>query len=206
MVLFDSDNSFVNAIDTAISMNSVSRYVINEHLKRNEVACGIGIDYGKMLATKTGIRRHGNEQRNYQNLVWLGKPANIASKLTDIAYKPAESVNIPAVSVARGSSNWKWRPEWCENVVSGFKKDYISNCWRHDDPSVESFIMSDVPITIRAKTPPILMTKTVYDGFKAARPRDPSVLARRWEKVEITVPEYSDQVYGGDVVWKLFGP
>ena len=53
-----------------------------------------------MLATKTGIRRHGQEQGNYRNLVWLGRPANVASKLTDAANKPAEYVSVPMVDVA----------------------------------------------------------------------------------------------------------
>ena len=46
-------------------------YIINRHFKANEVECGIGIDAGKMLATKTGLRRKGAEQANYKNLVWL---------------------------------------------------------------------------------------------------------------------------------------
>jgi len=53
-----------------------------------------------MLATKTGIRRHGDEQGNYRNLAWLGRPANVASKLTDAANKPAEYNSVPRVSVA----------------------------------------------------------------------------------------------------------
>jgi hypothetical protein len=53
-----------------------------------------------MLATKTGIRRHGEQQGNYRNLVWLGRPANVASKLTDLANKPGEGFNVPMVSVA----------------------------------------------------------------------------------------------------------
>jgi class 3 adenylate cyclase len=82
MVIFDRKDAFVNAVNCAIAMNTVSKHIINRHFKANEVACGIGIDCGKMLATKTGVRRHGNEQVNYRNLVWLGRPANIASKLT----------------------------------------------------------------------------------------------------------------------------
>ena len=100
MVLFDSDGAGANAVECAFSMNTVGQHVLNKHFKANDVTFGIGIDCGKMLATKTGIRRHGHEQANYRNLVWLGRPANIASKLTDLANKPAESVEIPAVRVA----------------------------------------------------------------------------------------------------------
>jgi adenylate cyclase len=100
MVLFDAQDCFKNAVHCAIAMNTISQYIINEHFKANEVKFGIGIDYGRMLATKTGIRRHGEEQGNYRNLVWLGRPANVASKLTDAANKPAEYVTVPMVDVA----------------------------------------------------------------------------------------------------------
>src|SRR5690606_1769140 len=49
--------------------------------------CGIGIDYGQMLITKAGAARRGAEREFYRSLVWLGRPANVASKLTDIANK-----------------------------------------------------------------------------------------------------------------------
>jgi class 3 adenylate cyclase len=100
MVIFDRRDAFVNAVHCAISMNTVSQHIINRHFKANEVTCGIGIDAGNMLTTKTGVRRHGSEQGNYRNLVWLGRPANIASKLTDIANKPSESVEVDVVHVA----------------------------------------------------------------------------------------------------------
>jgi adenylate cyclase len=85
MMLFDSGNCFTQAVDTAVLINSVCQYIINEHFEHNEVTFGIGIDYGSMLAAKTGIRRHGNAQQSYRSLVWLGRPANVASKLTDQA-------------------------------------------------------------------------------------------------------------------------
>lgn len=100
MVLFDTKDCFKNAIHCAIAMNTVSQHIINQHFKANEVRFGIGIDHGRMLVTKAGIRRHGEEQGNYRNLVWLGRPANVASKLTDAANKPAEYVTVPEVRVA----------------------------------------------------------------------------------------------------------
>jgi adenylate cyclase len=100
MVLFDADNCFTDAVHCAIAMNTVSQYIINKHFKANEVRFGIGIDYGRMLVTKAGIRRHGSEQGNYRNLVWLGRPANVASKLTDSANKPAEFETVQVVRVA----------------------------------------------------------------------------------------------------------
>jgi class 3 adenylate cyclase len=83
MVLFEPRNCFQSAIDTAKLMNSVCKYVINSQFQHNDIRFGIGIAYARMLATKTGIRRHGIAQQSYRSLVWLGRPANIASKLTD---------------------------------------------------------------------------------------------------------------------------
>ena len=53
-----------------------------------------------MLATKTGLRRHGSAQQSYRSLVWLGRPANVASKLTDQANKPEEVSESNKVNVA----------------------------------------------------------------------------------------------------------
>lgn len=100
MVLFDVNRCFANAVNCAIAMNTVAKHIINNQFKANEVRFGIGIDYGRMLVTKTGIRRHGSEQGSYRNLVWLGRPANVASKLTDAANKPAEYDDIDTVRVA----------------------------------------------------------------------------------------------------------
>jgi adenylate cyclase len=100
MVLFDAQDCFENAVHCAVAMNTISQHIINKYFKADEVKFGIGIDYGRMLATKTGIRRHGSEQANYRNLVWLSRPANVASKLTDAAKKSAEYITVPAAQVA----------------------------------------------------------------------------------------------------------
>jgi len=85
MVVFDAEECFPKAINTAVLMNSVSRFVLNTNYPRNKVRCGIGIDYGKMFVIKAGVRRAGQDNADYKSLVWLGRPANIASKLTDAA-------------------------------------------------------------------------------------------------------------------------
>ena len=37
MMLFDTPNCFTNAVNTAILINSVCKYVINKHFAHNEV-------------------------------------------------------------------------------------------------------------------------------------------------------------------------
>jgi class 3 adenylate cyclase len=59
MVLFNPSTAFTDAVNAAILMNTICKYVLNKHFKQNEVTCGIGIDYGRMLATKTGCAATG---------------------------------------------------------------------------------------------------------------------------------------------------
>jgi adenylate cyclase len=87
MVVFPPKDCFTKAVDCAILMNTISSKIINKHFTLNEFKCGIGIDYGDMLVLKTGVAKQGKELATYKNLVWIGKPANIASRLTDVANK-----------------------------------------------------------------------------------------------------------------------
>jgi adenylate cyclase len=216
MVIFESDNCFVSAVETAISMNSTAQFVINKHFLGNEITCGIGIDSGPMLATKTGFSRRGVEQQAYRSLVWLGRPANVASKLTDIANKPAQSFTYQNLEVCRtipdsaigrallGTTPWIWRPEAWTSFLKGFAKDLFSNTWRHQDPAVTGFRMTDETFVARGATPPILMTAAVYDGFRTAVPHH-EIFGNNWlYPIEVNVPGYSGQVYAGDIFWVAF--
>lgn len=200
MVLFDCTDCFRKAVDCAILMNSTAQYVINKHFTRNEVHCGIGIDTGRMLVTKTGFRRRGVEQHNYKSVVWLGRPANVASKLTDIANKPSEGIECDKVRVAYGnifSVDWYWQNEW----PSEFLKN-ISNSGGtivHSNPNYRSHYMTTEYVETRAATPPILMTAPVYRGLKTAHPNVDYVQAGWFSKVVVEVPGYSGDVFGGDV-------
>jgi len=215
MVIFDRAGAHANAVECAISMNTVSKYIINKHFRANEIACGIGIDYGRMLATKTGIRRHGAEQGNYRNLVWLGSPANVASKLTDLANKPGERLEGTKVCVAyrrppgalsslligAPAAPWEWREEWPSDFVQNLEVKYAPTRIEHASPNFESFYTLPVTLEIRPSTPPILMTKAVWDGYKAAKPNDAAVKRMMFDRVEIEASAYNGEIYGGDVIY-----
>ena len=205
MVIFDCADCFGKAIDCAILMNSTAKYVINRHFKQNEVQCGIGIDTGKMLVTKTGFRRNGHEQHNYKNLVWLGRPANVASKLTDIANQNGESMILDKVSVAYANTligNWTWIEEYPNSFVKNLEVN--GGTIRHKNPYFQSFFCTTEGYEKRPSTPPILMTAPVFNGFKAARPNDASVKNGWFKSVAIEVSGYSGIVYGGDVIYTAF--
>ncbi|MEO7522335.1 MAG: adenylate/guanylate cyclase domain-containing protein [Gemmatimonas sp.] len=88
MVVFDRQDCFVNAVRTAILCQTVAQKIIDRRITSFAFKCGVGIDFGKMLIVKAGASRRGAEMEFYRSHVWLGRPANVASKLTDIAAKP----------------------------------------------------------------------------------------------------------------------
>lgn len=46
-----------------------------------KVKCGVGVDYGKSRAVRAGIR-------NSNDLIWIGRPPNMAAKMSDIRKYP----------------------------------------------------------------------------------------------------------------------
>ena len=200
------DACFCYGVYCAILMNSTAQYVINKHFTRNEVKCGIGIDTGKMLVTKTGFRRRGIEQNNYKNLVWLGRPANVASKLTDIANKSSEGIDCDIVRVAYQSafsSDWFWTDVWPNQFAKDVSHTLLGGM-THSNPNYRSHFMTSKYVETRTATKPILMTKPVYHGLKAAHP-DVDYVKNGWfTKVVVEVPGYGDDVYGGDVTFTAF--
>lgn len=208
MVLFDNQNGFTDALDCAVLMNTVASRIINKYFKQNEVACGIGIDAGKMLVTKTGIIKRGEDGPSYKNLVWLGRPANVASKLTDLANKDAEKITVTMVRAA------------FDKLFPAYDGDFrIEEFWPHDfvkqlgtgsAPHNHAFHTSGVfrrietferEIEMKAKTPPILMTRAVWDGFRKANPGREMVTNADWVyRVQVKVPGFDDLVYGCNLI------
>ncbi|MDR5809114.1 adenylate/guanylate cyclase domain-containing protein [Caballeronia sp. LZ019] len=210
MVLYDVEDCFSNAVHTAFAMNTVAKHIINKYFKRNEVECGIGIDFGRMLVTKTGFRRHGVQRHNYRSLVWLGRPANVASKLTDIANKGATYRDEPAVHVGRMyGSEALWTTEPVETFLPKLEVEYLGTgrLFRHSDAYVFGFFPTTRRVAITPDSPPILMTRVVYDGYRSKNPTAKSIVNNWIKRCDVIVPGYSDVVFGGDVTFvELQGP
>jgi class 3 adenylate cyclase len=230
MVIFNPKTAFVDAVSTAILMNSAAKHLVNRHFKHNDVSCGIGIDYGRMLATKTGVRRHGSEQGNYRSLVWLGRPANVASKLTDQANKTAErtrnvvsvatltppnplsifasqglgilSQPLTGLAAAFAGGDWSWNEVELKAFIERLNINYLDYSLRHSNPDFRSFYLTTATTT--ATTPPILMTEVVYQGYRKAMPDADSIKKGWWHRVAVSVPSYDGGVYGGNLVFPTF--
>ena len=158
-----------------------------------------------MLATKTGIRRHGSAQQSYRSLVWLGRPANVASKLTDHANKAEESIDITKARVAYVSAlgDLRYENEWPSEVLQKFT--YNGNgLMVHCNPTFHSWTTFTEKLVTRAGTPPILMSDRVYVGYKAAQPLADAVRHSWYKALPNPVPDVPGTVYGGDVIYLTF--
>ena len=86
MVVFPPDDCYKKAVFCAITINHIAS-LINKKFDNFEFKCGIGVDYGKISVMKVGIKKMGTENDDNKGLVWVGYPANFASRLTDCANK-----------------------------------------------------------------------------------------------------------------------
>lgn len=220
MVVFDKENCFKNAVNTAILLNSVATRVLNKLFTNNEVTCGIGIDYGKMLVSKAGIRKNGDENIPYKSLVWLGRPANIASKLTDLANKTiVKEISYQTPIVREGykypsTNEWIWFATDLETFLNNHLKKDLENrpgelgyrpVYRHTKDYFQGFYLSskEKNESSTINTPSILMTKEVYEGFKKDNPEADSIKNDWWKKQsDNLLKDY--EVYGSSLYFTTF--
>lgn len=218
MAVFPPKNCFTNAVDCAVSINTVATRIINQHFKLNDFKCGIGIDYGSMLVLKNGIIKQGKDRTAYKNLVWIGKPANIASRLTDIAnkeistirfkvhYNPYNYGSILGIGSLLGGNVSSNRQIFQNRIaiddISDIEfaqkiswNDVLKMCY--SGGQFIKFEKIETKITNKA----ILMTEAVYKGFKTENPTRDSVTKNYWTEQKVEVKDYTGKVFGGHPYW-----
>lgn len=196
MVVFDRDNCCRNALNTAILMTSVVQYVLNPQISLVKVKAGIGIDFGKMLVTKTGVIKQGDENDPNKALVWLGKPANVASKLTDVANK---TNGVSEKKVFEGHYYDALEESGWYTFSTGDFLDRIvgsGGTITHQADTFETFYTFH---TKPSENPPILFTKYFYDQYVKEHPNQSDIKNKRWKNQNIKVSGYSNKIMGGDV-------
>lgn len=95
------------ALDMQRVINNVLNYELNKIFFAEKIECGIGIDFGNILAMKVGTRGIEN-----QGIVWPSSVTNTASKLADSA--EADEIRITSsiynvcsfISTANGSDSF----------------------------------------------------------------------------------------------------
>lgn len=221
MIVFPSDNCFTSAVDCAISIFHISHYLINKVFSGVDFKCGIGIDYGLLKVVKVGLHRRGTEGFDNKNLVWVGYPANIASRLTDVANK---SVDNSKVKVTFYPYNFRSYYDLLSisgtgqrnsySIYDGYPKEELLT----NEEFGKKLSFSDVlgisysggklirfeKVASKIDFPPILMTSAVYFGFKNANPTRRSIKHNSWRKIDNSnISNVSGDIYGGTVHWKI---
>jgi len=230
MVVFPKENCYTNALNCAISIYHISHYIINKVFTGVEFKCGIGIDYGILKVIKVGLHRRGSEGFDNKNLVWAGYPANIASRLTDVAHK---SVDNSKMRVQYYPTNYAYlfpglsdlgvlgRRRGLNRFSSISEKPY-SSILQQDLLSNEEFVkrisfnadngvsynkgkfVSFDRMESKIDFPPILMTSRVFNGYKIANPSSDSITKNFWVKIDNhEIKNVDGDVYGGTVYWKI---
>lgn len=225
MIVFPSKECYTNAVNCAISINHIGKHIIGKQFSAVDFKCGIGIDYGELRVIKVGIQRNGTENGENKGLVWVGYPANIASRLTDAANKTLEEeyyevtrnpINpraikpiFPILPNFGFHSNYDpHAPLYLSTIekVRQTPEEFANSIAQHSGGGL--FTSGGNLIGFEKKTaqyefPPILMTASVYSGYKGENPNAASVLNNWWLEQKGHIKNVSVKVYGGDVIWKL---
>jgi adenylate cyclase len=202
MVVFDVDNCFINAVQTAVLLNTIANNVIGRYFSAEKFECGIGIDYGQMLVVKTGTIKRGKENQFYKSFVWLGKPANLASKLTDLANKDNYFMRIVkrVLKLEKASylNNYK---QSFKSVIEHYNVDFNEFASKLTKSRIDEPIRYDNKnilywLKISATNHPILLTQEVYAGLRQQEPESELLNSNLMEQSTVKVKGYSGSVYG----------
>lgn len=203
MVVFPKENCFQNAVECAITINHIASKYIDKKVAGHEFKCGIGIDYGKMRCIKVGIEKHGTENSDNKNLVWIGPAVNMASRLCDCANKEiilykvvyAEyeaPMNIWGRPVSLLEYEWhdkmrKMTPEQIQELINEGKFKRIKSVEKLDEEH---------------RYKPILISEAVYLGYAKECPNCNSITKRMWQLDFPHIKDIPFKVYGADLFWE----
>lgn len=133
MAVFIGDYKNTSAVKSALNINYMVREVINPAITQQyetpyRVAQTVGIDTSSLFIARTGIR-------GSNDLVWVGRAANYAAKLTELSsdyptwithsvYKKLHK----EVKFTNGSSMWEARSWTAMNKFSIYRSNWQRSC------------------------------------------------------------------------------
>ena len=217
MIVFPEDKTFTNAVECALSINYISVIIFPKKYPGVDFKCGIGIDHGELKVLKVGIQRNGTESAENKGLVWTGYPANIASRLTDMANKTVTesyysvtyySLNLgtyPGFGIPPATT----RTPFYSNTPTTKEMSEIefANCMRvHKDGQL--FFVHGKMISFEKKTrtykyPPILITANTLSGLKRESANDRLYKPGYWREQIYPIKNVSGKVFGSELSWSL---
>ncbi len=207
MIVFPPDGCYIKAVDCAITIYQ-SALRINDKFPNIDFKCGIGIDYGKLNVMKVGIQKKGEENDDNKGLVWIGYPANFASRLCDNANKTIidEYYHVEGEGLTFSLRDCPAIQSPKKKVKEYSKEDLLNAIHLYDGAlRLRTFarINSFEAKSHSFKFEPILMSKQVYDGFAKDDPNRKSIKEGYWKVQEHSIKDIDFVIYGGHVTWAL---
>ncbi len=223
MVVFPAKNCFTNAVKSAISTNHIASQIINKKFAV-DFKCGVGIDYGELRVIKVGIQRNGTENGDNKGLVWVGYPANIASRLTDVANKTIEEdyfrvtrhpinphaikplFSSPLTSISGNVSNYDPNAPFYLNTVEMSVEEFANSIAQYDDGRLFSGGGKNIKFEKKVRKieyPPILLSELVYNGYKKANPQYNDVVNNWWKEQKYQIKNVKGKIYGSSLTRKI---
>jgi adenylate cyclase len=217
MIVFPTENCYTNAVHCAISINHTAQKVINKIFTGVDFKCGIGIDYGELRVIKVGIQRNGTENLENKGLVWVGYPANYASRLTDYAnkiieeevydlkYEPINPKIFPIISwpfMDRISKESDYFPEKTVTLTPSEFANMIS----FNDTGLSlstGKIISFKKRIIKKTFQAILMSENVFNNYSKQNPNAKDIKEGFWKVQEHKIKNIDYTIYGGSIKWNL---
>lgn len=207
MVVFPEADCYKNAVECAITINHIAQKIINQKLQDHDFKCGIGIDYGQMRCIKVGKIKRGAANQDYKNLVWIGRPANMASRLCDNANKEVQMFKVV-------HTVWVKRLRGLLSTPPSLLKSDFENQVKTDELTAEQFTelitkdgLSSITSIEKSGDPvvrnPILISDKVYEGYKKACPEANSIKNNWWHEDNKHIRNVDFKVYGADLTWAI---
>jgi class 3 adenylate cyclase len=212
MVVFPPEDCFKKAVFCAITINHMAS-LINKKFDNFEFKCGIGVDYGKISVMKVGIQKKGAENDDNKGLVWVGYPANFASRLTDCANKEFTDIvykvdgsfyeyNYFDNSFWGRTSGWyrKTKEFTAEEFASKISLPSIVQSLSFDSCS-QIYSIERVERKYTYKN--ILLSDKVYKEYAKAVPNGKDIVNDdiKWKKQTRKIRDIEFDVWGNNLVW-----
>lgn len=212
MVVFTPEDCFKKAVCCAITINHIAS-LINKKFDNFEFKCGIGVDYGKLSVMKVGIQKKGAENDDNKGLVWVGYPANFASRLTDCANKEFSDIYYKVEGdfyevnflnnsfFGRPSGYYRKTKKFTESELSS--KIKLSPFNQNLELSSCQQVYSIERVEEKYTYKPILLSDTVFQEYAKAVPdaNDMKEESIKWKKQTRKIRDIDFDVWGNDLIW-----
>lgn len=215
MIVFPPNQCYTKAVKCAITINHIATH-INRKIDNLDFKCGIGVDYGRMRVMKVGVVKKGAENDDNKGLVWIGCPANFASRLTDCANKEFNDV-VYRIDAYFYHHNYFGVNPFLDTRASGYyreTKDFtaeelaesLSVQQRGVNTIVSNKFTSPIsiqPISNKFTYSPILMSEAVFNGYKKENPNAKDIINGWWTEQVRKIRDIDFKIFGANLTWNL---